>query len=172
MKSLISIVRMEKMTTTEPVEIIRLPEWAAGSHRALVKHAVFIPGFPLYRFPRVAATPFAKELDGWYFVPKEIRKFPIEMGYTALWVLRKTTFFLGAGDKTLLFRDRIANPPEGQRISAGDFVVLQDPLLKTTHHDVVFAGTKADSVKFAQQAVSEFRCSLLVAELIYDENWH
>lgn len=185
-----AVVRMKKMTTTEPVEIIRLPEWAAGSHRALVTHAVFIPGFPLYRSPREAATPFAKELDGWHFVymtnrtrrytylfkeeptPKEIRKFPIEIGYTGLWVLRKTTFFRGPGDKTLLFRDRIAKPPEGKRISAGDFVVLQDPFLKTTNHDVVFAGTKADSVEFAQQAVSMFRCSLLVAELIHDAYWH
>lgn len=179
------------MTVTEPIEVLKLPEWAAFSHRMLVANAIFIQEFPLCRFPRTGTTPFGWELDGWHFVymtnrpkgrytylfekeptPREVQKFPIGIGYTALWVLRKTTFFPGAGDKTFLFRDRIAKPPEGQMISKGDFVVLQDPLMKTTNHDVVFAGPKADCLRFAQSAVAEFRCSLLVAELILSEHWH
>ncbi len=182
---------MKEMKPIEPVEIIKLPKWAAGSHRALMKQTLFIPDFPLCQFPRQSTSPFSKELDDWHFVymtnrtqgrytylfekepePKEVRKFPIQMGYSSLWVLKKTKFFGGAGKETLLFRDGIAKPAEEQRIAQGDFVVLQDPLMKTSSGDVVLAGTEAESMAFARQGVGEFRCSLLVAQLIHNENWH
>lgn len=156
-----------------------------------MEQAIFIRGFPLCVFPHNTATPFAKEFDGWHFVymtnrslgrytyvfekeptAEEVMRFPIQMGYTQLWVLKKTCFIRGTGCETLLFRDRIAKPPEIRRIAQGNFVVLQDPLMKTTYHDVVFAGIEADSMAFARQAVDDFRCSLLVAQLVHDEYWH
>jgi hypothetical protein len=177
------------MNSTNPVETIALPGWAAASHSRMATQVIFYDQIPLCQFPHNRQTPYSKELPGWYFIymtnrmqgrysylfeklptKKELWDLPISMGYTNLWVLKKLTYL--SGDKNLLFKDNIITRPKEESVAPGDFIVFQDPLMKTTYHDAVFRGDESMCTKFATDAVKEFRCSLIIAELIYDEYWH
>ena len=50
--------------------------------------------------------------------------------------------------------------------------MLQDPFTKAGCHDVIFEGSEVECMNFAEQTVAKFRCSTLVAKVLFVEDWH
>ena len=101
---------------------------------------------------------------------REAYDFPIQVGYTALCVLKKARFYPAAENIAQLFLGRIAVPAD--RLTPGNFIVLQDPFTKAGCHDVIFEGSEVECMNFAEQTVAKFRCSTLVAKVLFVEDWH
>jgi hypothetical protein len=179
------------MKEYSPIEVVDLPEWAAQSHRTFAEQYVFIQQFPAYVFPAVPPfriSPYSIDKDGWYFVymgnrtqdrytylfekrpeVEEILHYPIQIGYTNLYVLRKHKYF--PGSPTLLFKENVRKLSKG---SPGDYLVLQDPLMKCdqSYHDILFTGSVEECQEMAAALSSKSRCALVVAELVRNEFWH